>query len=361
MRYAAVIVSFLLGTAVLAAQEAAIPGPGTGVVQQWNEQLLEAGRPTTRTGEDAREDYRIGPEDLVEISVFEVPELSRTVRVSASGEVSLPLLGTLKVAELSPGQLEAVLTDRLRGTYLRDPQVSVFLKEYKSDPVSVVGAVKMPGLYQIQTRRSLIEVLAMAQGFSENPIRQPGRTIIIMRNPKTQWKVQTVANNSGDARASAAAPTPGENAADTAGAQSIEIPIKHLIESGDPKWNASIYPGDVVKVGQAGTFYVAGDVKQPGAFPLRDFSEVSVLQALAMAGGPLKSSDLRHSLIIRRDENGNRVEEKIDLRRSRQGNDPETALGENDILFVPGSVTKAAALRALETTIQIGTGMLIWR
>jgi polysaccharide export outer membrane protein len=351
MRYTAVIVSLLLGTAVLAAQEPAIPGPGTGAIQQWNDQILETGRVLSATGESAREDYRIGPEDLVEVSVFEVPELSRTVRVSASGDISLPLLGIVKVEGLSPRQLEEVLTGRLRGTYLRDPQVSVFLKEYKSDPVSVVGAVKMPGLYQIQTRKSLIEVLAMAQGFSENPMRQPGRTIIIMRSPKTQWKVQTVAGE----------PASGESAAGAAGPQSIEIPIKHLIESGDPQWNATVYPGDVVKVGQAGTFYVAGDVKQPGAFPLRDFSEVSVLQALAMAGGPLKSSDLKHSLIVRRDAAGNRVEEKIDLRRSRKGDEPETHLGENDILFVPGSATKAAALRALETTIQVGTGILIWR
>ena len=361
MRYGSVGVVFLLGTAVLLAQAPEMPTPGTGAVQQWNEQILEAGRVLATTGENGREDYRIGAEDLVEISVFEVPELSRTVRVSASGEISLPLLGTVKAAGYSAGQLESVLTDRLRGSYLRDPQVSVFLKEYKSDPVSVLGAVKMPGLYQIQARKSLIELLAMAQGFSEGPLRQPGRTIIITRSSKAQWKVQNSPNNSADAPTGAVDPTPAAEGAGTAGAESIEIPIKHLIQSGDPQWNVPIYPGDVVRVVPAGTFYVAGDVTRPGAFPLTDFDNISVIQALAMAGGPLKSSDLRHALIIRRDANGNRVEEKIDLRRARKGDEPATTLGENDVLFVPGSVTKAAALRALEATIQVGTGLLIWR
>ena len=356
MRYGAVIVLFLLGTVVLAAQEREIPVPGTGAIQQWNEQILEAGRVLSATEESEREDYRIGAEDLVEISVFEVPELSRTVRVSASGEVSLPLLGTVKLAGLSPRQLEAVLTDRLRGTYLRDPQVSVFLKEYKSDPVSVLGAVKMPGLYQIQTRKSLIEVLAMAQGLSEGPQRNPGRTIIITRNPGARWRVQN--ESEGAEPVTAAAPS---GFAARPGADSLEIPIKQLVQSGDPQWNVPIYPGDVVKVVPAGTFYVAGDVARPGGFPLTDFDNISVIQALAMAGGPLKSASLKEAVIIRRDAEGNRVEEKVDLRRSRKGSDPETMLGANDILFLPGSVAKTAALRAIETSIQLATGVIIWR
>jgi protein involved in polysaccharide export with SLBB domain len=201
-------------------------------------------------------------------------------------------------------------------------------------------------LYQIQTSKSLIELLAMAQGFSEGSIRQPGRTIIVTRNPKTQWRVSGNGTDSGLGRAEA---------------ESIEIPIKELIQSGEAKWNIPIFPGDVIKVVAAGTFYVAGDVNRPGGFPLQDFDDVSVIQALAMAGGPLKTSDLKHALIIRQDAAGNRVEEEVDLRRARRGEDAGLRLSENDILFVPGSVTKAAALRALEATIQVGTGVLIWR
>lgn len=320
-------------------------------IHQWNEQIQDASQALATTARGAKEDYRIGAEDLVDISVFEVPELSRTVRVSASGEVSLPLLGTVQIAGMTTRELEQDLRERLRETYVRDPQVSVFIQEYKSDPVSVVGAVKLPGLYQIQTRKSLIEVLAMAQGFSEGPLREPGRTIIVTRKSKAQWRV------AGDGTTDGAA----GSGAEQSGAESIEIPIKELIQSGKAQYNIPIYPGDVIKVVPAGTFYVAGDVKRPGGFPLKDFDQVSVLQALAMAGGPMRTSDLKHSIIINQDAEGNRTEHEVDLRDSRKGEDPGIALGENDILFVPGSITKAAALRVLETTIQIGTGRLIWR
>ena len=278
-------------------------------------------------------DYQIGPEDLLDISVFEVPELSRSVRVSASGEISLPLLGIVQAAGHSPRQLEQLLTDRLRETYVRDPQVSVFLKEYKSDPVSVVGAVKVPGLYQIQTQKSLIEVLAMAQGLSEGPQILPGRTIIIARKQR-----------------------PGAvEAADT-----LEIPIKALLQDSDAQWNVPIYPGDVIKVVPAGKFYVTGDVNQPGGFTLTDYDSVSAIQAVAMAGGTKKTASLKEAVIIRRDVAGNRVEEKGNLKQVLQGKSADAQLEANDILFVPGSVSKEAAIKALEASIQVATGVLVW-
>lgn len=311
-----------------------------------NQRLKEISESTAIPASAAARDYRIGPEDLIEIAVFEVPELSRTVRVSASGEISLPLIGAVKAAGLSPAQMEQELTGMLRGKYLQDPQVSVFLKEYKSAPVSVVGAVKMPGSYFVQTQKSLIEVLAMAQGFSEGPQRHPGRTVIITHPLGTSWRA------AGDPATS----EPGDGQG-----QIQEIPIKQLLESGDPKWNVSIYPGDVIRVVPAGTYYVAGNVVRPGGFLLTDFENLTVIQALAMAGGPNKAASLKNAVIIRRDAVGTRTEEKIDLKRVMQGKDPETLLGANDILFVPGSVGKEAALRAIESSIQIATGMLIWR
>lgn len=300
--------------------------------EQMNQRLLEMAQssPASRINE-----YRIGPEDLLEISVFEVPELSRTARVSISGEISLPMLRAVKVGGLTPVEAEQLLRDKLKETYVKDPQVTVFVREFKSDPVSVVGAVKMSGLQQIQTSKTLIEVLAMAQGFSEGPTRLPGRTIIITRKPR-----------------------PG---ATSAQADITEVPIKQLLESGDPKWNVPVYPGDVVKVVQAGTVYVAGDVVRPGAFPLVDFDNISAVQALAMAGGTTKSASRRNASILSRDASGARVERKIDLKRVLQGKDPDTTLGPNDILFVPGSVGKESALRAIEASIQLGTGLLIWR
>lgn len=340
---------WILGVAVvslaLVAAVAAQHKPPTDVPTNMNERLREM---AMGAGNTPVREYRIGAEDLLEIFVFEVPELSRTVRVSSSGDVSLPLVGAVRVIGLSPVAVEAVLTERLKKSYLKDPQVSVFVKEYKSDPVSVVGAVKIPGLYQIQTRKSLIEVLALAQGFSEGPTRQAGRSIIVTR--KEAMALQSTTDG-----------TPGGASRLEAAQTSLEIPIKSLMETGDPKWNVPIYPGDVVKVVPAGTVYVAGAVTRPGAFPLTDFDNVSAIQALAMAGGTTKAASRKNAIIIRRDAAGNRVEQKLDLGRVLKGTDEDSLLGPNDILFVPGSVGKEAALRAIETGIQTATGIIIWR
>ncbi len=344
----------IVWSTVCLAQQAPPPKDPAAALRELNERILEAARTGGATPSLEREDYQIGAEDLVEISVFEVPELSRTVRVSAAGEISLPLLGSVKVAGLSPLQLEQVLKELLRRTYVKDPQVTIFLKEFHSDPVSVVGAVKMPGLYHIQTRKTLIEVLAMAQGVSEGPYRHPGRTIVITRKPRWQaGAASSQAEKSGGGTPSA------EN--DPAQAEIVEIPIKELLQSGDPKWNAPVFPGDVVKVVPAGTVYVAGSVTRPGAFPLTDFENISAIQALAMAGGTTKSASRKNALIIRADAAGNRLEQKIDLGRVLRGQDPDTKLGPNDILFVPGSVGKESAIRGIEAAIQATTGILIYR
>src|ERR1700674_3217534 len=118
-------------------------------------------------GNSAAEDYRIGPEDLLEISVFEAPELNRTVRVATSGETSLPLLGAVQAAGLTPKALEFVLQELLRRTYMNDPHVGVFVREMQSHTVSVFGAVKKPGVFQIRGAKTVVEVLSMAEGLAE--------------------------------------------------------------------------------------------------------------------------------------------------------------------------------------------------
>lgn len=349
MKLAWLAVLFLAGVSYCPAQQGAPMAAPPEMPPDWNARIMAGAQAQAGDGVRTRQDYRIGPEDLVEISVFEVPELSRTVRVSASGDISLPLIGTMKAAGFSPLQLEQAVTGALRQSYVKDPQVSVFLKEYRSDPVSVVGAVKAPGLFQIQTQKTLIELLAMAQGLSESPRMLPGRTIVVTHKSggsQDAVKASAIADNKTSGQPQWAAVE--------------EIPLKELLESGDSKWNVAIYPGDVIKVVPAGTFYVAGDVHQPGGFPLTDFDFVSAIQALAMAGGTKNTAKLKDAVIIRRDAGGNRVEEQIDLKKLYEGKVADVKLGANDILFVPGSVSKAAGLRAIEASIQVATGLLIW-
>ncbi len=355
---------FVLGLTSCLAQQGALPKDPTATVREFNERLMESAQRGVRGLRD-REDYQIGAEDLIEITVFEVPELSRTVRVSATGEISLPLLGAVRAAGLSPGELEQVLKELLRKTYIKDPQVSVFLKEFRSEPVSVMGAVRMPGLYHIQTRKSLVEVLAMAQGFSDGPQRNPGRTIVITHKPRAPV-VKTVSGSlegdlSNGAEAASGESTAASRENDAGRAAIVEVPIKELLQSGDPKWNVPVYPGDVVKVVPAGTVYVAGSVIKPGGYPLTDFEDMSIVQAMALAGGTTKAASRKNAVIIRTDADGKRTEQKIDLGRVLRGKDPDTRLGSNDILFVPGSVGKESAIRAIEAGIQASVGILIWR
>src|SRR3989454_10747540 len=120
---------------------------------------------------------RIGPEDLLEIGVFEAPEMNRSLRISAGGEISLPLLGAVQAAGLTPRELEFVLQELLRRSVMKDPHVTVFVREMQSHAVSVFGAVRKPGVFQIRGAKTLVEVLAMAEGLSEDA----GDTVLVMR------------------------------------------------------------------------------------------------------------------------------------------------------------------------------------
>jgi polysaccharide export outer membrane protein len=134
-----------------------------------NEAAVPAARPAAAAPADnalaqIAEDYRIGPSDLLEISVFQVPELSRTVRVDARGALSLPLVGQIQAGGLTGQQLEALLAQKLQKTYLQDPQVSVFIKEFVSQRVTVGGSVVKAGVFPISGKTTLMQAIALAGG-----------------------------------------------------------------------------------------------------------------------------------------------------------------------------------------------------
>jgi polysaccharide export outer membrane protein len=200
-------------------------------------------------GNSDAEDYRIGPQDLLEISVFQAPELSPTVRVSGSGEISLPLIGAVQAAGLTPKTLEFVLQELLRHSYMKDPHVSVFVKEMQSHPVSVFGAVKKPGVFQIDEPKSLVEVLSMAEGLAEDA----GDTVIVMRGAGLPGATESSPD---DRLADSKPQSPVVGSPPTTEEKTVEIDLKNLLESDDPRYNVIVYPGDVVKVARAGVVYV---------------------------------------------------------------------------------------------------------
>src|SRR5256884_1866877 len=167
--------------------------------QEWNqrlEKLLEANSPVLPPGS---QDYRIGFDDVLDISVFEAQELNREVRVSSAGEISLPLLESVHAAGLTPRELELVLEELLRRTYMKDPHVSVFVREMQSHPVSVLGAVRKPGVFQVRGSKTLLEILSLAEGLADDA----GETAIIMRGAGLQNDASSGAETSTAAKENA--------------------------------------------------------------------------------------------------------------------------------------------------------------
>jgi len=324
-----------------------------------------AAMPPAAGRSSSAEDYRIGADDLLDISVFEAPELNRTARVSAGGEISLPLLGRVQAAGLTPQELELVLQELLRRRYMKGPHVSVFVREVQSHAVSVIGAVRNPGVFQIRGAKTLVEVLSMAEGLTDDA----GDTVLVLRQGSAGTgsaadapRAETVdpAAAGSDARGAAS----GSDAAEETppGGKTIQIHLKRLLESEDPGHNVPVYPGDVVKVTRAGVVYVIGEVRKPGGFVLRSSEKITVLQALALAEGLTGTASKGSARIIRTEErSGARQEIPIDLSKILGGKSADPLLQPKDILFVPGSMGRAALRHSLEAAALAITGLAVYR
>jgi polysaccharide export outer membrane protein len=291
-------------------------------------------------------DYQIGPEDLLDISVLEAPDLNRTIRVSDDGAISLALLGSIPAAGLSTRELQADLEDRLRHTYMKDPQVSVFVQEMRSHPVSVFGAVEKPGVYQIRYAKTLVEVLSMAQGLADDA----GDTVVVMRHPDSSANpalasLFTVKPAPGTpAPSDVAVPEPGPSglpAEGTYGTESIAINLKDLLDSNNSRSNVLIYPGDQVKVARAGIVYVVGQVHKPGGFLLKTNENISVLQAIALAEGVTPNAKGKEARIFLAGGSSESPKEiPINLDKILAGKVAAPFLKPDDVLFIPNSAGK---------------------
>ena len=338
-------------------------GSRTETTEEYNRRLQELLRFSGNGANSSTDDYRIGAEDLLEISVFEAPELDRTVRVSANGQISLPLLGSSQAAGLTSRELEVVIQELLRRSYMKDPHVGVFVKDMQSHPVSVFGAVKRPGVFQIRGSKRLIEVLSMTEGLSDDA----GDTVVVTRQIQPVATTDQVVDG-----ASAEAPALQEKADNGAAArtmvggsasgETLNINLKDLLNSSDSRSNVLIYPGDVIKVARAGVVYVVGEVRKPGGFMLKTNENISVLQALALAEGLTRTSAKGHVRIIRTDgTTGARTETPINLDKILAGKLPDPILLPKDIVFVPNSTGRSVLYRGAEAALGVGTGLAIYR
>jgi polysaccharide export outer membrane protein len=292
---------------------------------------------SARTGQS----YLLGPEDEITIKAMEAEELSGVnYRVDSSGNVRLPMIGAIHCTGLTIGELEQEVAKRLK-TYIKNPQVSIRVVELRSRPVSVLGAVKKPGTQQLQGESTLMEMLSLAGGLDETA----GNTIRIMR--RIEWGRIPLPNAKDDA---------------TAQFSLADLSVKTVMGARSPETNIAVRPNDIITVPRGDIIYVIGEVHKAGGFPLREHEQFTVLEALSVAEGLKPTAKPASAKILRVDPaSPNRKEINVNLQTIIAGKQSDITMQPDDILFVPNNLPRSAALRGLETAIQIGTGIVIWR
>jgi polysaccharide biosynthesis/export protein len=266
---------------------------------------------------------QISAGDLLDLNVFDTPEVSTKLRVDETGAVTLPLAGVLAVSGLTAEQAGQVIEARFRDTdVLKDPHVSVTILEYATQGVTVLGEVKNPGVYPLVGAHGLLDLISVAGGLTTSA----GKAVTV--NHRADPDHPAIVNV--DSK-------PGSTAA----------------------LNVSVWPGDTIVVSHAGIVYVLGDVGKAGGFLIENNDRLTVLQAIALAQGTNRTASLNHTKLIRKTDTGHE-ELPMPLKQILADKAPDEMLADGDILFVPSSATKNA-LRDLEAILPSAAGASIYR
>ncbi len=290
---------------------------------------------------DAPPTYVLGPGDEVTIWALGAEEItSHPYRVDLTGYLDVPLAGHIKADGLTVDQVRAELVKQL-STQIKKPQVTVSVTELRSQPVSVMGAVNKPGVYQLQGQKTLLEVLSLAEGVKSDA----GNSVRISRQ-LDQGPL----------------PLPGATKDASGQAYIAETGLRDVLDSKNASSALIVKPRDVITIAQGETIYVIGDVHKQGGFALGQKEQITVLQALSLAEGPSPAAKLSEARILRESGDPNkRADIPVDIAKILKGKAPNVQLRVGDMLYVPDSRTKNVALRAAEAALSIGTGVAIWR
>lgn len=266
----------------------------------------------------------IGAGDLIEVSLYGVPDFKTDVRVNSAGEVSLPMLGIVAVTGLSVEQAGKLIERKLteKGLF-NDPHVTVFEKEYATQGISMLGEVQKPGIYPLLGSRNLYDAISAAGGTTP---KAGSYVLITHRNDPTH---------------------------------SVQVPLS----TGTPEsteHNVTVGPGDTIVVSKAGIVYVVGDVRQPGGFVMENGKDLTVLQAIALAQGVGPNAGLNGARLVRKGPDGPK-EIPLALKKILAAKAPDPQLQADDIVFVPNSVGSSALKKGAEAALQAATGVAIWR
>jgi len=264
---------------------------------------------------------RLGAGDLIELSVYGVPDLNTKARIGNGGDVYLPLIDYVHVADLTVDEAQELIQKRLEdGGFVRNPHVSIFVNESASQAVNMMGEVSRPGTYPVVGDRHLFDLISAAGGLTD----KAGRNVTIIHRQNPDRKVE------------------------------LHLP-SNLAE--DTQNNVEIAPGDTVIVSRSGIVYVVGDVAHPSGFMIDD-DTLTVLKALALAGGGTRTASLNGAKILRQTPTGVK-EIPVHLQKVLQAKAPDMAMIKGDVLFVPGSAGKALAYRGAEAAFSMTSALAV--
>ena len=286
-------------------------------------------------------DYVLGPGDEINVYVSDVAELatSRTFRIDPDGQIDVPLAGRVQASGRTVSETKAEIVAKLK-QYVYEPQVSVDVQAFRSQPVSVIGAVNEPGVHQLEGQKSLLEVISMAKG-----LRSDASDTVHITRKATSGPIPI---------ASAHLDTSGEFYV-------ADVDLKSLVDGRNPKENIQVKANDVVSVRTADLVYVIGAVNRPGGFVLNERKSMSVLQALSLAGGLSKEAAAQRSRILRANGTNKPTEVPLNVKNILNGKSGDLGLNGSDILFVPDSTSKTVVGKVAEAALQAATGAAIYR
>jgi polysaccharide export outer membrane protein len=269
----------------------------------------------------------VGPNDLIAVTVYDAPELSRTIRIGADGYLALPMVKErIKAKGLYPADLEAAIGAALtEEEILVSPVVTVTIAEYHSHPISVSGSVKMPVVFQAEGPTTLLEAIARAQGLTN----EAGREILVSRSqPEADGKSIMLTRR---------------------------IPVRALFDDADAELNLILTGGEEIRVPEIGKVYIMGNVKKPGSFPVQDGTDTTVMQMLALAEGLAPYAN-KTAYIYRREGAGAKNEIAVPLEKIMKRQAPDVALTANDILYIPDNSGRRVGMAVLEKVLLFGGG-----
>jgi len=280
----------------------------------------------TDASRDNLPSQRLGVDDLVGVSVYDAPELTRNVRIDADGAIHLPLLKNgIQAAGLLPRELESSVASALKSEQLLvDPFVKITVVEYHSRPINVMGAVHKPVTFQSVGKVTLLDALARAEGLAP----EAGTDVLITRSGLVE-----------------------------------RIPLKRLMKDADPSVNYELHGGEEIRVPEAGKVFVVGNVKKPGAFAVRDAGDNSVLRMVALSEGLLPFAS-KEAYIYRRDETGAKKEIPVPLDKIMRRKAPDISLSVDDVFYIPDNKSRRTTFTVIDRLTAFGSatasGLLIW-